>query len=241
MVRPAKSQAISKDSATGRMRVEFGAFIFDSGTRELLEHGRRVHVSPKAFDVLQVLLERRPRVVGKQELLERVWAGAFVGDASLSVTMAEVRQALRDDPRDGKLIRTVHRVGYAFCGTAIDREEIRPPAGGYSASWLRWNDRTVQLAEGENIAGRDPRCHVWVDASGVSRRHARLVAAGDRVTIEDLGSRNGTFVGGRQIAAAVVLTDGDTIELGAAALTFHRWSDEQSPPTERIGRSKKGQ
>ena len=81
------------------MRVSFGRFTFDSDTRELLDEGHRLHVSPKAFDVLQVLLERRPKVVSKAELHDRVWAGAFVGDANVSVTVAEIRQALEQTRR----------------------------------------------------------------------------------------------------------------------------------------------
>jgi len=219
------------------MRVAFGRFTFDSETRELLEEGRRVHVSPKAFELLQTLLERRPKVVSKTELHERVWAGAFVGDASLSVTIAEIRQALGDSSRQGNVIRTVHRVGYAFSSEAIDLA----PAGSsrnrsYSRSWLSWNDRTFPLAEGENVVGRDPRCDVWVDASGVSRRHARLAVAGDQVTLEDLDSSNGTFIGGKKVVQPRPLSDGDQLELGSAKLTFRSWSDERPPKTERLRR-----
>ena len=219
------------------MKVAFGRFTFDSETRELLEEGRRVHVSPKAFELLQTLLERRPKVVSKTELHERVWAGAFVGDASLSVTIAEIRQALGDDSREGKVIRTVHRVGYAFSGEALDLAPSEPSRGrSYSRSWLSWNDRTIQLAEGENVVGRDPRCDAWVDVSGVSRRHARIAVAGDEVTIEDLDSSNGTFVGGRKVTAPRRLEDGDVLELGSATLTFRSWSDERPPKTERLRR-----
>jgi DNA-binding winged helix-turn-helix (wHTH) protein len=217
------------------MRVSFDRFLFDSDTRELLEDGRRLHVSPKGFDLLHLLLERRPSVVTKTELNARVWAGAFVGEASLSVTVAEIRQVLRDDSREGKLIRTVHRVGYAFCASVVDLPVATRSSGqAYSRSWLRWNEKNFQLVEGENVAGRDPRCNIWVDASGVSRRHARVFVAGDRVTIEDLGSSNGTFVGRRKVTVPHELSDGDTIELGSATMTFRLWSDEQPPKTERI-------
>ena len=219
------------------MRVSFGRFVFDSDTRELLEEGRRLHVSPKAFDVLQVLLERRPKVVSKTELHDRVWAGAFVGDANLAVTVAEIRQALGDDPREGKLIRTVHRVGYAFCAQATD--EPAPAAGAaFSRAWLRWTDKTFPLAAGDNIVGRDPRCAIWIDASGVSRRHAKVTMIGDRAALEDLGSSNGTFLKGQRITAAQALTNGDVIELGSTAVTFRQWSDDQPQKTERI--KKKG-
>jgi DNA-binding winged helix-turn-helix (wHTH) protein len=215
------------------MRVSFSRFMFDSETRELLEEGKRLHVSPKAFDVLQMLLERRPKVVSKTELHDRVWAGAFVGDANLSVAVAEIRQVLGDDPREGKLIRTVHRVGYAFCGQATD-ESARAAGSSFSRAWLRWTDKTFPLADGENIIGRDPRCAIWIDVSGVSRRHARITRTGDRAALEDLDSSNGTFIGGQRITAARALADGDVIELGSTAVTFRQWSDERPQKTERI-------
>lgn len=216
------------------MRVAFGPFTFDSATRELVKAGQRVHLSPKAFDVLQVLLERRPAVVTKGELHDRVWAGAFVVEANLSVAIAEVRQALGDS-KDGRYIRTAHRVGYAFSGEAT---EIGAGRGlPFSRCWLRWNDRSVQLAPGENVLGRDPRCAVWIDASGVSRRHAVVRVAEARVTIEDLGSRNGTFVSGVPVREERALSDGDRIELGSATVEFRVWSDEAQPQTERISRS----
>lgn len=222
------------------MRVAFGSFTFDSETRELLQAGQRLHLSPKAFDLLQVLLEQRPKVVSKIELHERVWAGAFVGDATLSVAIAELRQVLGDDSREGRLIRTVHRVGYAFSGDAIDlTPALAADRPRYSGSWLSWQDRPLRLVEGENTIGRDPRCDVWVDASGVSRRHARIVLASGRATIEDLDSRNGTFLRGQRVTSAQTLTDGDELELGSATLTFRSWSDDRSPETERIRISKR--
>jgi DNA-binding winged helix-turn-helix (wHTH) protein len=218
------------------MRVGFDRFTFDSETRELLEEGRRLHLSPKAFDVLQVLLEKRPRVVAKMELHDRVWSGAFIGDANLSVAIAELRRVLGDDSRDGRLIRTVHRVGYAFSGAASDLPPVSSPVPP-SWSWLSWNDKSLQLVEGENIVGRDPRCTVWIDASGVSRRHARIIVSGAQARIEDLGSSNGTFIRGTRITSSHPLADGDRIELGSTAVTFREWSDDRPPKTERIKRN----
>ena len=228
------------------MRVVFERFTFDSETRELLDNARRVHVSPKAFDLLRALLERRPGVVTKGELQDRLWSGTFVSDASLSVIVAEVRQALEDDPREPRFVRTVHRVGYAFCGTAV--EVARRPGShrdgsreGVFRHWLAWNDRTLPLDEGENLVGRDPRCTAWIDASGVSRRHARITIGAGRAVIEDLASSNGTFVGGARIDAPQELNDGDVIEIGSATVSFRLWSDERPPKTERIaGRTRDG-
>ena len=60
------------------MRTQFGPFTLDTGTRELLKDGEPVHLSPKAFDVLALLLERRPNVVTKKDFDVRIWPGVFV-------------------------------------------------------------------------------------------------------------------------------------------------------------------
>ena len=221
------------------MRVAFGAFIFDSETRELLENGRRLHVSPKAFDLLKLLLERRPNVVHKTELQDRIWGGAFVGDANLTVVIAEIRQVLKDDAKESRFVRTVHRVGYVFCGVATDVTGAPHRPVGSPRCWLTWNERTFTLGDGDNVIGRDPRSTVWLDASGVSRRHAKIAVARDEVTIEDLESSNGTFVAGRKVIAPRRLADGDALELGSVSLTFRMWSEDRPPKTERLVRPRK--
>jgi DNA-binding winged helix-turn-helix (wHTH) protein len=221
------------------MRVGFGHFTLDSDTREVLEDGRVVHLSPKAFEVLRLLLERRPAVVTKDELFAQVWQRRFVEDASLNVVITEIRRALSDDPKSPRFVRTSHGKGYAFSGPATG---LAQPAGASSAGssssrcWLAWNDQTFPLLEGENVVGRDPRCTVWVDASGVSRRHARISVAADAVTLEDLESRNGVFLRAAKLSGPHRLVDGDEIELGTATMKFRMWSDDSPPQTERIRR-----
>lgn len=219
------------------MTILFDRFTLDPEARRLLEEGREIHLSPKAFDVLETLIDRRPAVVTKAELQERIWPDTFVVDATLNVVIAEIRRLLQDDPAAPRFIRTVHRVGYAFCGDA----SVAAPQAAHTASrcWLAWDDHTVQLGEGENVIGRDPRCAVWVDASGVSRRHARIVVSGDDATLEDLGSKNGTFVAARAIDSARKLDDGDVIQVGSTALKFRMWSDERAPQTERLARTRR--
>ena len=102
------------------MKLQFADFVIDSDSRLLTRGGEPVHLSRKAFDALLLLLDRRPNAVGKEELHDRLWPGTFVVDANLSVTMAEVRRALGDDPQESQFIRTVHRVGYAFAAEAHD-------------------------------------------------------------------------------------------------------------------------
>jgi len=219
------------------MRASFGGFPLDADTRQLADGSRVLHLSPKAFALLLLLLERRPAVVQKGEIASRIWPGVNVSDTSLGGLVKEIRRALGDDPAQPTFIRTVHSVGYAFIGR-VDRDaggRAAPLDGSYRC-WLAWDDRTFSLAPGENVIGRDPRCAVWLDASGVSRRHARITVGATEATIEDLGSRNGTAVARSLVTTARRLEDGDSIRVGATTLTFRQWSEERAPRTEALGR-----
>jgi pSer/pThr/pTyr-binding forkhead associated (FHA) protein len=77
-------------------------------------------------------------------------------------------------------------------------------------------DQELTLAEGEHVLGREEGAAVRADAAGVSRHHARLVIEGEVATLEDLGSKNGTFVGDERLSAPRALQDGDVIRLGRA-------------------------
>ena len=217
------------------MRVTFDRFTFDSTTRELLDGSARVHLSPKAFDLLHLLLARRPAVVSKTDIFDRVWQDTFVSEANLSVVIAEIRQGLGEDSKQPRFIRTVHRIGYAFSGEAREVTAAASTEPG-SLCWLVREDRAITLGPGEHVVGRDPRCAVWVEASGVSRRHARIDVGTHGATLVDLDSSNGTFVGGRRISAPHALQDGDRLELGAATLIFRAWADEAAARTERVTR-----
>ena len=122
------------------MKVRFGQFDLDSDTRQLVRAGEEVHLSPKAFAVLSVLLDRRPNVVAKADLFGEIWPDVFVVDGNLNVLVGEIRRALDDDPQSPRFIRTVHGVGYAFCGHATDSERPAPAEGGPAKRfWLAWS------------------------------------------------------------------------------------------------------
>jgi DNA-binding winged helix-turn-helix (wHTH) protein len=218
--------------------VRFGDFTLDPATRQLHRDGREVHLSPKAFDLLATLIARRPGVVDKESLREVLWPGTNVVDANLNNLASEIRAALDDDPQAPRFLRTAHRIGYAFCGVAMDDREPaadRLPARG----WLMWKDRTFALIDALTTLGRDPHSAVRIDAPGVSRRHAsiRMTGEGERAVavIEDLASTNGTFVNGRRIREPLALEDGQTVDIGEATLTFRAWSSAGAP-TKKIRR-----
>jgi DNA-binding winged helix-turn-helix (wHTH) protein len=218
------------------MKAAFGPFVLDSDARLLLRNGRPVHLPPKAFDLLQLLVERRPAVVGRAEVQDRVWPGTFVEEANVSVLVADIRRALDDDPRVPAFIRTVHGRGYAFCGPVEEPQEEETFAGGdaFARCWLAWGEHTRRLAPGENLIGRDPQCPVWIDAPGVSRRHARISVRAEGIVLEDLGSTNGTFVGRKKLSGPHQLADGDTIAFGPEKVVFRAWSPERPPATEPV-------
>ena len=220
------------------VRAQFDKFTIDSESRQLAGDGIPIHVSPKAFDLLCVLIAARPNAVSKGDLHARIWPGTFVVDANLSVLVAEIRRALGDDAHVPKFIRTVHRHGYAFSGEAMD---LRPALAGRAGestpkAWLVWKERVLVLAEGENVIGRDPGCNVWLDVPGVSRRHARVVVSGDVVVVEDLGSKNGTLVADTPVLSPRPLDDGEMLQIGPVEVQFRLWSDTSAKGTERITR-----
>lgn len=196
--------------------VRFGSFAFDRATRQLTCDEAPVHLTPKAFDLLSKLIDEAPRVVPKAELHSHLWPESFVSDASLLGLIKEVRRALNDEG-DGALIRTAHRVGYAFAAP-LQRVAARLPR---SAAWMMVGSVCVPLREGENLIGRDVECTIRVDLPSISRRHARIRVAGEAATIEDLGSKNGTVLGDLPIATPTALRDGDRIQIGGVSLTFH--------------------
>jgi DNA-binding winged helix-turn-helix (wHTH) protein len=92
----------------------FGAFRFDVRTGQLWRDGSEVKLTLRAAAVLQMLVERAPEVVTKQELFDGVWGGTAVGDDSLTSCVHELRDALGDDARSPHTIETRHRRGYRF-------------------------------------------------------------------------------------------------------------------------------
>ena len=218
------------------MRARFGPFTIDSETRQLLRAGTEVHLSPKAFDLLSTLIESRPKVVEKETLHARIWPDTYVVDANLNVLVSEIRRAIGDNSQQPEFVRTVHGIGYAFCGTAVQVEAAAAPEALFC--WVAWASRTSSLSEGENVIGRDPRCSVWLDAPGVSRRHAaiRVDSVTRSVTLEDLGSTNGTFLRRSGVRTEVALEDGDEIKVGTVVLTIRLWASDKAPHTKRIRR-----
>ena len=197
------------------MPLRFADFTLDIASRQLKRGGVDRHLSPKGFELLRLLLENRPRALSKAELHARLWPSTFVSDATLTSLVAEVRDALGERAGRGQFVRTVHRFGYAFEGSATDSGSDKLAPDHRPRCWIIWEWGQIALDDGEHLLGRDGDVAVWLESPTVSRHHACIRVAGAAATIEDLGSKNGTFVRDARIAAPASLTDGDQIRLGS--------------------------
>ena len=203
------------------MRYAFGRCRLDTASRELVRDGEAVHLSPKAFELLRLLIHARPSVLTKAQLMSQLWPDAFVVEANLPVLIGEVRGALGDVGAAASSIKTHHGVGYSFVS---DVRETRSSGDLVSAdgplALLRIGSRTIVLGPGVNTVGRDAECDVCLNDASVSRVHARIAVDGSAATVEDLDSKNGTTLRGDRLSARTVLHDGDELVFGSVHAQF---------------------
>jgi DNA-binding winged helix-turn-helix (wHTH) protein len=210
------------------MRLQFGGVTFDPECRQVWRDGRERHLSPKAFDLLKLLIERRPEAVPKAEIVSRLWPGTFVSDTNIPALIAEIREAVGDHARRSRFIRTLHGFGYAF-----HAEAARPAAPAEQPSgWLVGESRQIALFAGENLLGREGGDVIALGSSTVSRRHARVVIDDRGAAVEDLQSKNGTYVNDRRVTATTPLGDGDRLRTGSLLFTFQRVRPGSSTETQ---------
>jgi len=222
------------------VRLRLGDLTFDSDARLLLRESEEIHLSPKAFELLKTLIDQRPRAVSKNELHQHLWPATFVSDANLASLIAEIREALGDTARHRHFIRTAHRFGYAFSGTAIEesaahshgKRQVDPGSHAQDPTtfcWLIKDGKRLPLTLGENVLGRESDSGgIRIDSPTVSRRHARIWISGRSASLEDLDSKNGTYLKGESVSTAVALEDGDEIRIGSVVLRFRMASASQT-------------
>jgi DNA-binding winged helix-turn-helix (wHTH) protein len=118
-------------SENSKLFYEFGPFRLDEKERRLLRDGEEVTLSesgkterltPKAFDLLLLLIKESGQMVGRDELMERIWPGTFVEDNRLSDNISTLRKFLRDSTRSPQFIETIPKHGYRFLA---DVHEVR--------------------------------------------------------------------------------------------------------------------
>jgi len=170
------------------------------------------------MELLVAFAARHDEVLSRPQLLDLVWPDVTVGDASLTVAVRELRAALGDDRETPSYIETIRRRGYRLIAPVSPlTDEPVAPAASPSRFWLIGEDHEFVLSEGENLVGRAPDADVHIEMPKVSRRHARITVRGDAATVEDLGSKNGTFIGDSPINGQIPLNHGDELRLGNLA------------------------
>ena len=208
------------------MPVRFADFTLDREQRLLTRGETAVPLARKTFDLLDALVSERPRVLSKEQIRDRVWPKTFVSESTLNGLVAELRTALGDDAREPRCVRTVHGFGYAFVAEAVELGQPSATGDGSAARLLTarllWDNRLIPLSPGDNVLGRDDDVGVRLDAPSVSRRHARIrIASGEPPTVEDLDSKNGTWLAGRRLSGAPeALRHGDVLRVGKVELVF---------------------
>lgn len=218
------------------MRLQFDDLTFDPETRQVWVRGKEARLSPKAFDLLALLVERRPRAVSKADIRAHLWPGTFVSESSLPSLVSEIRDAIADHRRKPGLLRTLHGFGYAFQAERAPADGV-PGTAGPNARLVSATAE-IALAPGENILGREGEGIVVVKSSTVSRRHARIMIEANAAVVEDLGSKNGTYVNDRPVTSPTPVVDGDQVRLGSLLFTFRfpqpsETTETQTSPIDR--------
>jgi len=226
---------VVQDSANRRpddAPFRIGPWTVDPAACELSNGGGVNRLRPKVMELLAAFARHPGQVLSKQQLLDLVWSDVTVGDASLTVAVGELRDALGDDLELPVFIETIPRRGYRMIAPVerADRDTVRP---GGSRFWLTGAGVELVLRQGENLIGRVPEAHIRIESPKVSRRHARIIVDGDSAVVEDLESKNGTFIGDTRIGGPTPLTHGDQLRLGQlAALLRVVVADHESTVTE---------
>lgn len=201
------------------MRIRFDSFILDTDRKELSRGGAPVRLTPRAFRLLEFLVTERPRAVSKRDLLDHIWSGHIVAESNLKTLVLEIRSALEDRGGSPHVIRTVFGFGYAFAGEAV---EETGSAAGEPLVRVEVEERAILLREGIHEIGRLAGCAIVIDASSVSRVHARLHVGRETLLLEDNSSKNGTFVNGTRIASPVPLPARARVRCGDVDLVVER-------------------
>lgn len=152
--------------------IRLGNCVVDRARRLVVRGTEGVRISPKAFHLLEILLDRSPHVVPKTELLRLLWPDAVVVEANLSNLVGELRGALGESSRSPVWVRTVHGYGYGIDQPDSLAEDSHGERSRFC--WLVHEGRHFELPEGEHLIGRHPRSVVPIGDPTVSRRHARI-------------------------------------------------------------------
>jgi DNA-binding winged helix-turn-helix (wHTH) protein len=214
------------------MQIRFGDCVIDTETRQVLRKDDEVVLSPKAYRLLILLVEARPKALAKDSLCRALWPDTFVVEANLSNLIGEIRAGLGDSTQQARFIRTLHGYGYAFSADADVTTGVgmEPEVRAYL---IKPDGQALPIRESQSVVGRGSDVQVRLDLPGISRHHARITIADGHAIVEDLQSKNGTFVRGERIAEAKTLRSGDELSFGSVRVSFHIASATRSTETTR--------
>ena len=198
-----------------RRPFRLGHWTVEPTLDRITHDGREVRLRPRAMDVLTVLALGSGKLVSKRELIDEVWRTEFVSDHALTQVIAELRAALGDNARNPTFIENIPRRGYRLVAAVTPAAESAVSSHGVAMPFkLETDEGNRRLSQGQNVIGRTDDADICIDKTEVSRCHAMITVQGTTAIIEDLGSKNGTFVNGHQVAGPTPLTNGDEIWIG---------------------------
>jgi DNA-binding winged helix-turn-helix (wHTH) protein len=207
------------DTNHGAFRI--GEWLVEPELGRLRRDDHNVHLELRIMDVLVYLACHAPRVVTRQQIIDGVWDGGYISDNTLTHAIAEIRRALGDNAGQPEYIETIHCRGYRLLQPVTDLEGRSPLAFGRPSRFrVLVDQRNIQLREGKNLIGRTPGASVCIHSLQVSRQHALIDVENTRAFVEDLGSKNGTLLNGRQVNGRRRLKNGDRIILGEDAVSL---------------------
>jgi DNA-binding winged helix-turn-helix (wHTH) protein len=209
----------------------FGPFELDTRAGELRRNDERVAVTPKVFQLLLMLVENPGTLITKREFLDKIWGETNVEEGSVTRAITRLRSALNDNASRPEYVETVPRRGYRFVA-AVQRTD----QAAKSSFQLVVGERRYPLKEGQNVVGRADDCEVSLELPSISRHHAVITVDGNRITLRDLRSKNGTFIAGRRIDGTVDVSDCRQIRLGSVTLVVLSAAGDPSTLTETAQR-----
>jgi DNA-binding winged helix-turn-helix (wHTH) protein len=195
----------------------FGEFELDVGAYVLRRAGQRIRLEKIPMEILVLLVRNAGMLVSRTEIRSALWGSNVYVDhnAAINTAIRKIRRVLADDAETPRFVETVIGKGYRFSAPLATVAADRRP--NYL---VMRGKRQFVLDRGENLLGRDPAAAVYIDHPSVSRRHACISIESPRAVLEDLRSRNGTFVDGQQIERPTEIQHGAIIGLGPIMLTF---------------------
>jgi TolB-like protein/DNA-binding winged helix-turn-helix (wHTH) protein len=209
------------------LNFRFGDFEINVARQELRRAGATVHIEPQVFDLLVHLIRHRDRIVSKDELIDVIWQGRIVSEATLSSRISAARRALGDSGNDQSFIRTLHKRGFRFVGD-VDEDNSAPTAIAVEKA------SAGAVEEAANVVPTDEPRALPGGSSDAAGNHAMLHAArgAGAAPLENRTASNGRQ-GARNLrfAAAVIVLA--SLSVSAAWWLLSSSSQSPAPHTEQ--------